>query len=141
MTDKSENQANAFHHAWEIINKDTSIPAEEKEGILKLIKVLVEVAESSPNSRSKNPEDKLFTQDIISKHSLLTLVKQQADELNSLRNLSLNLTSSLDLQTVLDAVVTEAMHLVKNARAAHIFLYSHGKLNFGASLNAEGDQK
>lgn len=138
MTDNSENQANAFRHAWEIINKDTSIPSEEKEGILRLIKVLVEVAESSPNSPSKNTEDKQFTQEIISKHSLLTLVKQQADELNSLRNLSLNLTSSLDLQTVLDAVVTEAMRLVKNARAAHIFLYTHGKLNFGASLNAEG---
>ena len=85
-----------------------------------------------------NSENGQLTQEIISKHSLLTLVKQQADELNSLRNLSLNLTSSLDLQTVLDAVVTEAMRLVKNARGAHIFLYSHGKLNFGASLNAEG---
>jgi len=140
MTDKKENQVDVFHHAWEIINKDISIPVEEKEGILRLIKVLVEVAESSSSSREKNPEDKLFTQDIVSKHSLMTLVKQQADELNSLRNLSLNLTSSLDLQTVLDAVVTEAMRLVKNARAAHIFLYSHGKLNFGASLNAEGDK-
>jgi len=136
MSNKRENQADAFHHAWEIINKDTSIPSEEKEGILKLIKVLVEVAESSSSSKEKNPEDKLFTQEIISKHSLLTLVKQQADELNSLKNLSLNLTSSLDLQTVLDAVVTEAMHLVKNARAAHIFLFSHGILNFGASLNS-----
>ena len=140
MTDKSEDQGSAFHHAWEIINKDTSIPSEEKESILKLIKVLVEVTESSPNTPSKNTEDKQLTQDIISKHSLLTLLKQQADELNSLRNLSLNLTSSLDLQTVLDAVVTEAMHLVKNARAAHIFLYSHGKLNFGASLNAGGEK-
>ena len=140
MTDKSEDQDSAFRHAWEIINKDTSIPVEEKESILKLIKALVEVAESSPNTRSKSTEDRKFTQEIISKHSLLTLVKQQADELNSLRNLSLNLTSSLDLQTVLDAVVTEAMRLVKNARAAHIFLYSHGKLNFGASLNAEGDR-
>jgi diguanylate cyclase (GGDEF)-like protein len=140
MTDQRDKQAEAFLHAWAIINKDTSIPAEEKEGILRLIKVLVEVAESSPSSREKNPEDKLFTQDIVSRHSLLTLVKQQADELNSLRDLSLNLTSSLDLQTVLDAVVTEAMRLVKNARAAHIFLYSHGKLNFGASLNAAGDK-
>jgi diguanylate cyclase (GGDEF)-like protein len=140
MTDKFEKQDSAFHHAWEIINKDASIPAEEKESILKLIRVLVEVAESSPNARSTDSEDKLFTQEIISKHSLLTLVKQQADELNSLRNLSLNLTSSLHLQTVLDAVVTEAMRLVKNARAAHIFLYSHGKLNFGASLNAEGEK-
>lgn len=138
MTVKRENQADAFLHAWEIINKDVSIPPEEKEGILRLIKVLVEISESSPSFKEKDEEDKLYTQDIVSKHSLMTLVKQQADELNSLKTLSLNLTSSLDLQTVLDAVVSEAMHLVKNARTAHIFLYSHGKLNFGASLNAEG---
>ena len=126
MTNKNENRAAVFQHAWEIINKDTSIPPEEKKGILKLIQILVEVAEASPSARETNPEDKLFTKDIISRHSLLALVKQQADELNSLRNLSLNLTSSLDLQTVLDAVVSEAMHLVKHARAAHIFLYSYG---------------
>lgn len=138
MINKSEDRDSAFHHAWEIINKDASIPVEEKESILKLIKVLVEVAESSPNARSNDSEDGQLTQEIISKHSLLTLVKQQSDELNSLRNLSLNLTSSLDLQTVLDAVVTEAMRLVRNARGAHIFLWSHGKLHFGASLNAEG---
>jgi diguanylate cyclase (GGDEF)-like protein len=138
MTDKSEHRAGVFQHAWEIINKDISIPPEEKEGILKLIKVLVEVTESSSNSRVETPEDKLITHDIISRHSLLTLVKQQADELNALRDLSLNLTSSLDLQTVLDVVVAEAMRLVKNARAAHIFLYSYGKLTFGASLNSEG---
>ena len=138
MINKSEDRDSAFHHAWEIISKDDSIPVEEKESILKLIKVLVEVAESSPNIQSNDSENGQLTLEIISKHSLLTLVKQQADELNSLRNLSLNLTSSLDLQTVLDAVVTEAMRLVKNARGAHIFLYSHGKLNFGASLNAEG---
>ncbi len=138
MINKSEDRDSAFHHAWEIISKDDSIPVEEKESILKLIKALVEVAESSPNIQSNDSENGQLTLEIISKHSLLTLVKQQADELNSLRNLSLNLTSSLDLQTVLDAVVTEAMRLVKNARGAHIFLYSHGKLNFGASLNAEG---
>jgi len=32
------------------------------------------------------------------------------------------------------------MRLVKNARAAHIFLYSHGDLKFGTSLNAEGEK-
>lgn len=141
MTDNRENQANIFQHAWEIINKDSSIPDEEKKGILKLIQILVELAESSPRFPEKdNTEEKSYTHDIVSKHSLMALVKQQADELNSLRSLSLNLTSSLDLQTVLDAVVTEAMRLVKNARAAHIFLYSHGKLNFGASLNAKGEK-
>jgi len=141
MTDNRENQANIFQHAWEIINKDSSIPDVEKKGILKLIQILVELAESSPRFPEKdNTEEKSYTHDIVSKHSLMALVKQQADELNSLRSLSLNLTSSLDLQTVLDAVVTEAMRLVKNARAAHIFLYSHGKLNFGASLNAKGEK-
>ena len=140
MTEKDENQDSAFHHAWEIINKDTSIPPEEKKGILKLIQILVEVAKASPDSREKHNQDKLYTQDIVSRHSLMTLVKQQADELNSLRSLSLNLTSSLDLQTVLDAVVSEAMRLVKNARTAHIYLYTHGKLNFGASLNAGGEK-
>jgi len=140
MAYKSENRARAFHHAWEIISRDDSIPVDEKKGILKLIQVLVEVAEASPHNIKKDEQEKLYTQEIVSKHSLMTLVKQQADELNALRSLSLNLTSSLDLQTVLEAVVTEAMRLVKHARAAHIFLYSHGKLNFGASLNANGDK-
>jgi diguanylate cyclase (GGDEF)-like protein len=140
MIDKIQNRTSVFHHAWEIIEKDASIPPEEKKGILKLIQILVEVAEASPSSRGRDSEDKLYTQDIVSKHSLMSLVKQQADELNALRSLSLNLTSSLDLQTVLDAVVTEAMRLVKNARAAHIFLYAHGQLTFGASLNAEGEK-
>jgi diguanylate cyclase (GGDEF)-like protein len=138
MTNKIENQVSAFRHAWEIINKDSSIPMEEKKGILKLIKALVEAAELNSPSQETNDEEKSFTQEIVSRHALLTLVKQQAEELNSLRKLSLNLTSSLDLQTVLNAVVSEAMHLVKNARAAHIYLYSHGKLSFGASLDAEG---
>ncbi len=138
MTDKNEGRGGVFQHAWEIINKDTSIPLEEKEGILKLIQVLVEAAELSPYPREKNNRDKTFTQEVVSRHALMTLVKQQADELDALKSLGLNLTSSLDLQTVLDAVVTEAMRLVKNSRAAHIFLYSHGKLDFGSSLNAEG---
>jgi diguanylate cyclase (GGDEF)-like protein len=140
MTDRSERRARAFHHAWEIISRDDSIPLEEKKSVMKLIQLLVEVAEVEPRSGGEGNQEKSATQDIVSKHSLMALVKQQADELNSLRTLSLNLTSSLDLQTVLDAVVTEAMRLVKNAHAAHIFLYTHGKLSFGASLNAGGDR-
>lgn len=138
MSVEDQTRAGVFQRAWEIIEKDNTIPLEEREAILKLIMVLIEAAESSPYPREKNSQVKTFTQEIISKHSLMTLVKQQADELDALKSLSLNLTSSLDLQTVLDAVVTEAMRLVRNARAAHIFLYSHEKLEFGSSLNAEG---
>jgi diguanylate cyclase (GGDEF)-like protein len=82
----------------------------------------------------------MVTDEIVSKHTLMAMVKQQADELNALKNLSLNLTSSLDLPTVLDAVGAEAMRLVKNARTAHIFLYTRGKLEFGAALNSTGLQ-
>lgn len=140
MTDKSERRIDVFQHAWEIINRDVSIPPEEKKGILRLLRILVEMDEASPRSQTKDSQSRLQTHEVVSRHSLMALVKQQADELNALKNLSLNLTSSLDLQTVLDMVVTEAMRLVKHARNAHIFLYSHGKLNFGASLNAEGEK-
>lgn len=138
MSAERKDKNDVFHRAWKIIEQDTSIPLEDKEGVLKLIQVLIEAAESSPYPRSKDNQIKTFTQEIISKHSLMTMVKQLADELDALKNLSLNLTSSLDLQTVLDAVVGEAMRLVKNARTAHIYLYSDGALSFGASLNIDG---
>jgi diguanylate cyclase (GGDEF)-like protein len=66
------------------------------------------------------------------------LLKQQMAELDALRKLSLSLTSSLDLQSVLAAVVSEAMHLVRNTRAVHIFLYKDGTLEFGAALDYDG---
>ncbi|MBI3162092.1 MAG: GGDEF domain-containing protein [Chloroflexi bacterium] len=138
MNDKNEGIEGVFGRAWEIISTDASIPADEKEGILKLIQALVEAAESSPYPRDKNNQIKTFTQEIISKHSLMSMVKQQANELDALRKLSLNLTSSLDLQTVLETIVAEAMRLVKRSYAAHIFLYLHGKLTFGASLDVDG---
>jgi diguanylate cyclase (GGDEF)-like protein len=138
MSIENQDRAGIFHRASEIIEKDASIPEAEKEGILKLIQVLLEAAETTTPSRKKEDAVKTFTQEIISKHSLMTLVKQQADELDALKRLSLNLTSSLDLQTVLDAVVSEAMRLVRNARTAHIFLYENDSLEFGASLNSDG---
>jgi diguanylate cyclase (GGDEF)-like protein len=133
MSDSSDDHDGVFRKAWEIIEEDTSIAPEEKEGILRLIRVLVDAAESPPH-----PSQSEATQEIASRHSLTSLVKQQADELDALKRISLNLTSSLDLQTVLDAVVAEAMRLVKNARSAHIYLYSNGLLDFGASLDLDG---
>lgn len=126
-----------FARAWEIISQDASIPTEEKKSILRLIQVLIESRERSI-SEDMTDDVMSITQEVISKHSLMATVKHQANELDALKRISLNLTSSLDFQTVLDAVVTEAMGLVKNANSAHIFLYEHGTLNFGASLHADG---
>lgn len=133
----NQKHAGTFQRAWEIIEKDDTIPLEDREGILKLIQVLIEAGESS-SFQKKDDGVKNFTQEVISRHSLISLVKQQADELDALRRIGLNLTSSLDLQTVLDAVVNEAMRLIKNTRAAHIFLYYENKLEFGASLTNSG---
>lgn len=138
MTNNSESRSNVFRRAWQIIEQDTTIAPEDKAGILKLIQVLIEAAEASPTPREKNNQIRTFTQEVISKHALITLVKQQADELDALKSISLNLTASLDLQTVLDAVVMEAMRLVRHARLAHIFLYSSGEVTFGASLSVDG---
>ncbi|WKZ36860.1 MAG: sensor domain-containing diguanylate cyclase [Anaerolineales bacterium] len=140
MKKNRDEHSGVFQRAWEAIDQDDTIPPEEKEGVLKLIQVLIEAAESSRDSQKKDGWVEPVAREIISKHSLLTLVRQQADELDSLKSISLNLTSSLEFQTVLDAVVSEAMRLVKNSRSAHIFLYSHGRLEFGASLNMDGER-
>lgn len=72
---------------------------------------------------------------------LISLLKQQSAELDTLRKLSLNLTSSLDMPTVLDAIVQEAMQLVADARVAQIFLYRNGLLEFGAAMQSKSIAK
>ncbi len=77
---------------------------------------------------------------LLSSHHLLTMLRQQTAELDTLRRLSLHLSSSLDLTTVLRAVVSDAMGLLKNSRTAHIFLYNQEEdsLEFGAALDENG---
>jgi len=60
--------------------------------------------------------------------------------LEALRQASLSLTSSLELQAVLDAILKSALKLLGDATNGHIFLYSEdeGRLNFGASLWSDG---
>ncbi len=112
-------------------------PAQSEE-LLKLLQVLTEAIERNVGSEEAVRQARPLAEGLIQNRNLVFTLKQQADELDALKKLSLNLTSSLDLQTVLDAVVTEAMRLVKNARSAHIFLYEKGKLEFGAALNEDG---
>jgi diguanylate cyclase (GGDEF)-like protein len=140
MNSNSERRTKILQVAREIIVKEESILPEEKEGLLKLLQVLVESTESSSDFQIDGNHAGISSPEFISEQGLITLVKQQAAELDALKKLSLNLTSSLNLQNVLDAVVAEAMRLVKNARAAHIFLYTRGRLIFGAALNFDGER-
>ena len=78
-----------------------------------------------------------ISSNLLSNHHLLTILRQQTAELDTLRRLSLHFSSSLDLTTILKAVVGDAMELLNKSRTAHIFLYNQEKdlLEFGAALN------
>lgn len=131
MGKTSDHRLEILNQARKIVRNDEKLSPAEKKDLIRMIDIMTTAVQdhgAAPHEVGK----------VTTRHALLTLLKQQADELDALKKLSLKLTSSLDLQTVLDSVVTEAMRLVKNARAAHIFLYKNGLLEFGAALNSEG---
>jgi diguanylate cyclase (GGDEF)-like protein len=108
----------------------------EKESVAKLLDILTAAVEAvSPGDDHKIQN---LAQELINSRSLLAMLKQQTDELDALKKLSIHLTSSLDLPDVLDAVVSEAVRLIENTRDVNIFLYKHYKLSFGAALDADG---
>ncbi len=108
----------------------------EKESLIKLLDILTASAEKiSPEDQTRI---QTIARELIDHQALLAILKQQTDELDALKKLSIHLTSSLDLPAVLDAVVSEAMRLIDNARDVNIFLYKNHKLSFGAALDSEG---
>ena len=135
---KEDARIEILNQARELLADVKNLSSVESEEILKLLKVLIEAIERNAGPAEAEEQALPLAKSLIQNRNLVFTLKQQADELDALKKLSLNLTSSLDLQTVLDAVVTEAMRLVKNARTAHIFLYDDKKLEFGASLNEDG---
>jgi diguanylate cyclase (GGDEF)-like protein len=121
--------------AYQVLENQGESPI-AREYLLKLLDVLSVALEKYSQG---NPEEgKALALQLIDHRAMLLMLKQQTDELDALKKLSINLTSSLDLPDVLDAVVTEAMRLVYNARDVSIFLYNNQKLSFGAALDAEG---
>lgn len=128
-----------LYQARKLLDRDGLTEA-EKEQLLKLLDVLILSLEKYVPKGNLEGEARILSEKLISAQALLELAQQQADELDALKILSLNLTSSLDLPTVLDAVVKEAMRLVNNTRIVHIFLYSDKKLEFGASLDSSGQK-
>jgi diguanylate cyclase (GGDEF)-like protein len=108
----------------------------ESESVLKLLDILA--ASFEKLFPEENESIRIVARELINNRSLLAMLKQQTDELDALKKLSINLTSSLDLPDVLDAVVSEAVRLIENARDVNIFLYKNHKLSFGAALDADG---
>jgi diguanylate cyclase (GGDEF)-like protein len=114
------------------------VPAKESERLLNLLSLLV----SSMGEEVTGNEDfsELSLEGVLNYGNLIKLIERQAAELVTLKHIMRNLTSTLDLQVVLDQVVREAMYLIKNSHEAHIYLYEDGNLVFGAALD-ENDNK
>jgi diguanylate cyclase (GGDEF)-like protein len=112
---------------------------EDRARMLELLKLLTESlsrqdGDTQPIMVSSSPGD------LLPKSQLLTIIRQQAAELDALKRISFSLTSSLNLVSVLGSLVREGMKLVKDARDVHIFLYDNDELTFGASLDRDGTE-
>lgn len=71
---------------------------------------------------------------------LIKDTETRAAELEALRQASLNVTASLDLEAVLDAILESTLGLLVDALDAHIFLYGDEQLIFGAALWSDGSK-
>lgn len=114
------------------------IEPNDREELIALLGILISAVEKAGGNEEDDKLSLSVASSLVSSQALLSLLKQQSAELDALRKLSLNLTSSLDMPTVLDAIVQESMRLVNNTRAVHIFLYRNGMLEFGAALKSDG---
>jgi diguanylate cyclase (GGDEF)-like protein len=135
MSRMGDERLKILEKAYEVLEAQGESPI-AREYLLKLLDILATSLEKYSPEATGQEED--LVRQLIEHRGLLLMLKQQTDELDALKKLSINLTSSLDLPDVLDAVVTEAMRLVINTRDVNIFLYKNHKLSFGAALDADG---
>lgn len=111
---------------------------EQREQILRTLDLLLELARSDEKTEENARSTAKLLANVTGHRNLVAILQQQAAELDALKRITVNLTSSLQMQVILETIVSEAMHLIKGARDAHIFLYQDGRLRFGASLDSEG---
>jgi diguanylate cyclase (GGDEF)-like protein len=64
--------------------------------------------------------------------------ERRTRQLEELRQASLHITSSLDLEAVLYALLESALKMLSGVQGAHIFLYDGHQLSFGAAMWADG---
>ena len=113
------------------------LPREQRESILQMLNLMVEMVDEDGETASSITK---ILANATHHYNLLAIIQQQAAELDALKRITFNLTSNLQLQGVLDTVVTEAMHLINDAQDSYIFLYQDDQLSFGAALDYNGQR-
>lgn len=114
------------------------IPVDAKERLLNLLNELI--TNTGDNARLDEGSSAALLDMVLNQADLTAKVERQAAELDALKHITRNLTSTLELQVVLDQVVQEAMYLIKNSQRAHIYLHKDGNLVFGAALDENGSK-
>jgi diguanylate cyclase (GGDEF)-like protein len=124
--------------AFEERLQNTDLSPDEQKSYIELLTSLLEGLADSDLSGQYEQTAEVLASRLFSHHNLLEVIRRQAAELDAVKRLTYTLTTNLELQTVLDNIVTEAMQLLKNARNAHIYLYQNDTLRFGAYLDGQG---
>ncbi|MBV6396623.1 MAG: hypothetical protein HFACDABA_02223 [Anaerolineales bacterium] len=120
--------------------EESGISENERRELISLLDILLaSVKQATESDDDSGTDERAPAASTDFNLALLSRLKQQSAELETLRSLSANLTSSLDMATVLEALARESMRLLDNALAVHIFLYRNGSLEFGAGLQADGN--
>ncbi len=122
--------------------RERGVEAADQELILNLFDSTLAIFEQGSNFPPEKIEEiaEDLSANLLDQHFLLAILRQQTAELDALKRLSIHLSSSLDLNTILRAVVSDAVELHQDTRTAHIFLYdkSEDQLLFGAALDETG---
>ena len=117
--------------------RERGVDTLEQNFIINLFDSIVATLDINTNLKSEDmlAISRTISDNLLSSHRLLIMLRQQAAELETLRHLSLHLSSCLDLTTLLKAVVNDAVNLLGDTRTAHIFLYNEerDRLEFGAA--------
>ena len=69
---------------------------------------------------------------------LFGAAEKRAAELEAVRQMSLSLTSNLELREVFDVILRHVLKLASDVHNVHLYLYHGGRLNFGAARWADG---
>ena len=128
---------NIIHTAKKILDQE-NVPWGDQGFLLELLDTLISGIEDSTNSTPPANVLEHIAERVVTNKNLLDFVRRRSSELDAFKRIARNLTSSLELTTVLDAVVREALALVPDSQDAHIFIYSDGRLEFGSALYADG---
>lgn len=114
--------------------------SEENSLIRETLASLLNILDHAPGEGSL-PERLQALADRQGRLELLARAEErQTAELDALRMVTSNLTSSLDLKQILHSVLAAVLNLVQDVRDAYIFVYESGKLTFGASLFSDGHE-